>query len=141
MGHHNYFGRNIDIRAPYNIVIGNNNAINKHVVLDGRGGLTLGNNIDIAQDTLIWSEQHDYNDDYHKPIDKQVVIEDYVWMASRTSVLPGITIGKGAVVASGAVVTKDVASMIVVGGVPAKKIGERHSKLLYEHNFHPLFRI
>ena len=108
--------------------------INKYVVLDGRGGLTIGSNVDVAQDTFIWTAQHDYNCDYHKYIHGSVVIEDYVWLASRCTLLPGITIGKGAVVASGAVVSRSVEPMRVVGGIPAKVIAERRSKLLYTLN-------
>lgn len=51
------------------------------------------------------------------------MIENYVWLASRVTVLPGVTIGRGAVVAAGAVVTKDVPPLAIVGGVPAKIIG------------------
>ena len=68
-----------------------------------------------------------------------MVIEDYVWIASRATILPGVTIGKGAVVACGAVVTKDVEPMTVVGGVPARKIGERINLLEYELKHNPLF--
>ena len=139
-GKGNYFARNIDIRAPFNIVIGSNNIINKHAVIDGRGGLVIGNNIDIAQDAMVWTEQHNKDDDYHKTVDKMVRIEDYVWIASRATILPGVTIAKGAVVATGAIVTKDVAEMMVVAGVPAKPISKRKSKLLYQLRFHPLFR-
>jgi maltose O-acetyltransferase len=53
-----------------------------------------------------------------------IVIEDDVWLAARVTILPGVTIGKGSVVAAGAVVTKDVPPFTLVGGVPAKKIKE-----------------
>jgi maltose O-acetyltransferase len=60
-----------------------------------------------------------------------VVIEDFAWISCRTVVLPGTRIGKGAVVAAGAVVTKDVEPYSIVAGVPAKKIGERSRDLNY----------
>lgn len=72
--------RNVDIRSPYRIRIGHNSHINKNVVLDGRGGLSIGNNVDIAQDVNIWTEQHDYNSEHFSAITDEVVIEDYVWM-------------------------------------------------------------
>lgn len=122
--------RNVDIRTPYKISIGKHSTINKCCVLDGRGGLTIGDNVDIAQQTNIWTEQHDYNDPSYTSISSPVVIEDYVWLASRVTILPGVTIGKGAVVASGAVVTKDVPQFAVVGGVPAKIIGHRDEKAI-----------
>lgn len=127
----NAIKRNVEIRIPSRIKIGNNNCINHRVLLDGRGGLTIGSNIDIAQDVYIWTDQHDYNSDDYRGNPEPVVIEDYVWIASRATVLPGITIHRGAVVACGAIVTKDVPAMAIVAGVPAKIIGYRESKLSY----------
>ena len=109
--------------------------INKNVVLNGRGGLVIGDNVDIAQDVFILTEQHDQNDDMHALVKKSVHIDDYVWIASRATVLPGVNLGRGAVVASGAVVTKDVAPMTVVGGVPARFMSERTSRLQYTFNY------
>ena len=94
------------------------------------GGVIIGNNVDIAQETNIWTEQHDYNSPTYKSVCKEVVIEDYVWLASRVTVLPGVHIGRGAVVASGAVVTKDVPPLAIVAGVPAKIIGYRKEEAL-----------
>ena len=125
--------RNVDLRSPYRISVGEHTNINKRCVLDGRGGLKIGDNVDIAQETNIWSEQHDYNSPTYKSVCKTVVIDDYVWLASRVTVLPGVHIGRGAVVASGAVVTKDVLPLAIVAGVPAKIIGYRKEEALQYH--------
>ncbi|HRI19359.1 MAG TPA: acyltransferase, partial [Panacibacter sp.] len=131
----------VEVRNGKNISIGNNTIINKKVLLDGRGGkLVIGNNVDIAQETNIWTLEHDVNDDNHKSNGADVIIHDYVWIASRVTILPGVTIGRGAVVACNSVVTKDVPPMNIVGGIPAKLIGIRTSKLKYTLNFNPLFR-
>ena len=63
---------------------------------------------------------------------KSVVIEDDVWIASRVSILPGVTVGKGSVIAAGAVVTKDVPPSSLVGGIPARIIRtiERPSEII-----------
>ncbi len=122
--------RNVDLRCPYRISVGHHTNINKDCVLDGRGGITIGSNVDIAQQVNIWTEQHDYNDPTFRAICSPVIIDDYVWIASRVTVLPGVHIGKGAVVASGAVVTKDVLPFTVVGGVPAKVIGTRRTNAI-----------
>lgn len=122
--------RNIDFRNPYNISIGEYTTINKDCVIDGRGFCVIGNNVDIAQDVNIWTEQHDYNSHNYEAVAKKVIIEDYAWIASRATILPGVRIGRGAVVASGAVVTKDVPPMAVVGGVPAKIISHRDPEAL-----------
>lgn len=130
----------IEIRNGRNISIGNHCVINNDVLLDGRGGqLIIGNNVDIAQETNIWTLEHDVHDDDHKSKGADVVIEDYVWIASRATILPGVRIGRGAVIASNSVVTKDVPSMAIVGGVPAKVIGERKNKLAYKPGHAPWF--
>ena len=130
-----------EIRNPRNIEIGDNNVFNRKVMLDGRGGkLIIGNNVDIAQETNIWTLEHDVNDDYHHDKPGDVIIEDYVWVASRVTVLPGVKIGRGAVVAACAVVNSDVNEMDIVGGVPAKVIGKRSSRLLYKKFHRPFFQ-
>tara|TARA_B110000114_G_C14843236_1_gene297553 strand:+ start:115 stop:597 length:483 start_codon:yes stop_codon:yes gene_type:complete len=141
IGQQTYFLMGLEIRKGENISIGNNCVINKKVLLDGRGGnLIIGNNVDIAQETNIWTLEHDVHDDYHKDKGADVIIEDYVWIASRCTILPGVTIGRGAVVASNSVVTKDVPQMSIVGGVPAKIIGTRKSELKYKLNYSPWFK-
>lgn len=133
--------RNVKFLEPLNIEIGEHSVVNSYALLDGRGGkIFIGNNVDIAREVNIWTLEHDPNDDFHSTKGGGVIIEDYVWIASRVTILPNVKIGKGAVIASGAVVTKDVPAMSVVGGVPAKVIGKRNSKLLYELNYRPLFR-
>ena len=125
--------RNVEIRSPYRISIGAHTNINKSVLLDGRGGnVEIGNNVDIAQETNIWTMQHDYNSSEYKSVGKDVIIEDYVWIASRATILPGIKIGKGAVIASCSVITHDVPPYTVVAGIPAKEIGKRQKTLTYK---------
>lgn len=137
MGSHNSICRNVEVRSPYRVSIGDNSVINKRVLLDGRGGhLSIGNNVDIAQEVNIWTEQHDYDDPYYANKGGDVVIEDYVWIASRATILPGVHIGRGAVIASGAVVTKDVPELAIVGGVPAKILKYRKDCMLYKLGFH-----
>ena len=115
--------RNVKIITPQNIEIGNNCVINPNVLLDGRGGkIIIKNNVDIAREVNIWTLEHDPHNDYHETKGGNVIIEDFVWIASRATILPNIKIGKGAVIATGAVVTKDVPPMCIVGGVPAKII-------------------
>ena len=128
------------IYDPRYIVIGEDSIIGEMTTLDGRrqiegsrGGITIGNHVDIASQTMIWTSEHDLHDPNFKPIEAPVVIEDYVFIGPRAIILPGVTIGRGAVVAAGAVVTKSVEPGVVVGGVPAKPIGTRDiSKLTYK---------
>ena len=120
--------RNVDLRSPQRISVGKGSVINKNC------------NVDIAQEVNIWTEQHDYNSPTYDAVGGAVVIEDYAWIASRATILPGVKIGRGAVVASCSVVTKDVAPMTIVAGAPAKKIGERNVSLTYKHNCRAWFR-
>tara|TARA_B100000780_G_scaffold254099_1_gene202024 strand:+ start:16512 stop:17135 length:624 start_codon:yes stop_codon:yes gene_type:complete len=141
VGNSTNFLLGLEFRNSKNIYVGNNCVVNKNVLLDGRGGeLIIGNNVDIAQETNIWTLEHNVHDDYHSSTGADVTIEDYVWIASRVTILPGVKIGRGAVVASNSVVTKDVEPMTIVAGVPAIKIGVRKSKLLYNLKYKPLFK-
>ena len=115
---------------PANIVIGNDSIIGEFSVLDGRDKLIIGNHVDIASQVMIYNSEHDINDKYFSPIIAPVEIDDYVFIGPRVIILPGVKIGKGAIIAAGAVVTKDVPPYAVVGGVPAKIIGERREKEL-----------
>lgn len=139
-GKDNCILRNCDIRKPKNIYIGSNVAINNNVLLDGRGGrLTLEDCVDVAQDAQIWTLGHDINDISHKTVGADVTIKHHAWICTRAIILPGVTIGEGAVVAAGAVVTKDVPASSIVGGMPAKVIGKRNNPLKYKIKCHPWF--
>jgi maltose O-acetyltransferase len=116
----------IEFRRPSALVIKDNCSIGKYVLLDARSGLTINKCAVIASHVLIWSLHHDYNDPNFCIKGSPVDIGEYSWICSRAIILPGIKIGKGAVVASGAVVTKNVEPYTVVGGIPAKKIGMRN---------------
>ena len=127
------------IYDPRFITIGTDTIVGERATLDGRrqlpksvGGLTIGNHVDIASEVMIWSSQHDIQDQAFTAIEAPVVIDDYVFIGPRAIILPGIHIGTGAVVAAGAVVTKNVAPYSIVAGVPAKQIGTRSDNLKYK---------
>ena len=113
---------------PINITIGNGTIIGDHCFLDGRSPLKIGDHVDIASQVLIYNSQHDINSGDFDPVEEPVEIGDYVFIGPRAIILPGVKIGKGAVIAAGAVVTGDVKPFEIVGGVPAKVIGERKNR-------------
>lgn len=113
---------------PAGITIGDGTIVGDRCFLDGRATLKIGNHVDIASEVMIYNSEHDINfEDFHAT-DSPVTIGDYVFIGPRAIILPGVKIGRGAVVAAGAVVSKDVPDFAMVGGVPAKIIGERQNK-------------
>lgn len=111
-----------------NLKIGEDSIIGTGIFIDGRAKVTIGDHVDIASDAMIYNSEHDVNSEDFSAILAPVKIGDYVFIGPRAIVLPGVSIGKGAVVAAGAVVTKDVADFTIVGGIPAGVIGERSLK-------------
>jgi len=104
------------------LVVGKNSRLNG-VHIDSRLSIQIGENVRIAPYTIILdSDFHDLKDHFADGESKPVIIEDNVWLATRCTILKGVRIGKGSVVAAGAVVTKDVPANCVVAGVPARII-------------------
>lgn len=160
-------GRNSSIHwltrfnLPSGVEIGNNTIIGNDAFLDGRfyrkgaknpltylrdfispphRPLRIGNNVSIAGEVRIYTMQHDIDDPDFAEVGGDVVIEDYVVIGTRVTILPGVHIDKGAVIASGAVVTRDVEPYTVVGGVPAEFIRKRSKDLRYNLKFARLFQ-
>lgn len=120
--------------------IGQNSVVNGNCRMDTRGGIVIGNNVSISSDVIILTADHDMNTADFSGRNRQVVIDDFVWIGTRAMILPGVKIGKGAVVAAGSVVVKDVESYNVVGGIPAKLIKKRNKNLEYTTNYRRLFQ-
>lgn len=121
-----------EIRAAKNITVGENSIVGLWSSLDGRRGITIGNLVNISSEVAIWTLQHDHRDPEFGNVGGPVVVGDRAWLSFRSTILPGVTVGEGAVVAAGSVVTKDVPPYAIVGGIPAKVIGQRNRDLTYE---------
>jgi len=113
---------------PSGISIGKNTIIGYGTFLDGRGKLSIGSHVDIASQVLIYTDEHDINSPTFGNSFAPVTIKDYVFIGPRVIILPGVTVGRGAVIAAGAVLTKNIPDFEVWGGVPAQKISERKLK-------------
>ncbi|MDE7347755.1 MAG: acyltransferase [Muribaculaceae bacterium] len=127
-----YYGA--EIRAGINLHISEGTIIGDKAILDARNGILIGRNVNFSSDVHIWTEQHDHSDPEFRCLSDssyQVKICDRAWIGPSVTILHSVTIGEGAVVAAGSVVTKDVAPFSIVAGIPAKKIGERNRDLRY----------
>lgn len=114
------------------VSIGRLNSINPYCVVYGHGGLHTGPFVRIAAHCVLIPANHVFADP-DRPIALQglskrgIVVEEDVWIGSGAKVLDGVTIGKGSVIAAGAVVTSDVPPMTIIGGVPARVVKRRES--------------
>ncbi len=120
------------------ISLGDRNVINFGCLLDGRKfGITTGSDVSIGPEASILTLGHDPQSPGFADRGGDVVIGNRVWIGYRAIILPGVTIGEGAVVAAGAVVTRDVEAYTIVAGSPARKVGERTRDLDYQLSFNP----
>ena len=135
---HYFFGKKIKKRAKKcgsNLIvntpsfINNNTYIGNYVGLNGveihgQGNCYIGNHVIIAPETIILTDNHNYEGEtipYDKKyIYKDVVIDDFVWIGSRVTILPGTHIGEGAIIQAGAVVHGEIPPYAIAGGNPAK---------------------
>ncbi|MCH4552106.1 glycosyltransferase [Aestuariibaculum lutulentum] len=115
--------------------VGDFTVINPKCIIDNRGEIKIGSNVSIAHYCKIYTTGHDVNCSYFTGIKKAVVIEDNVVLFSNCIIQPGVTLGKGCVVFPGSVVTKDVPPFTMVGGNPAKLIGQRNKNLNYRIDY------
>lgn len=123
-----------------NLTIGKDTVINPRCRLDNRGKIIIGQNVSISQEVIILTADHDVDTVDFAGRNLAVHIEDYVWIGTRALVLPGVRIGKGALIAAGALVTKDVMPYAVVAGVPARTIKTRRKDLNYDTKYTRLFQ-
>ena len=108
--------------------IGRNARIGRNCTIDARSPLTIGDNVALSPEVMILAGTHDVNDPSFADSEVgpyAVTIGDHVWIGARAMIMPGVSVGRGAVIAAGAVVTKDVPPLTIMAGVPAKPIGKR----------------
>lgn len=122
---------NVQIVDPWNIEIGNHFYINNHCTLLGFGSIKIGDYVMLGEYCEILAGEHEYSGLQPMMLQEtksgSIIIEDDVWVGTHAVILPNVTIGRGSIIAAGAVVTKSVPPFTIVGGVPAKIIKRRFS--------------
>jgi len=127
---------NLEIRAPFRIDfhervrIAGATYVGPGAFWDAKGGIAIGTNVIFGPESIIWTYNHNHRSDQAIPYGGpdllgEVVLEDHVWVGIRVLILPGVRVGEGAIIAAGSVVTKDVPPGAIVGGNPARVIGQR----------------
>jgi acetyltransferase-like isoleucine patch superfamily enzyme len=132
-----FMGAHFDTRGQFKL--GDYSTINQDCRLDNRGGLEIGSNVSISAAVYILTADHDPQSARFAGRTRPVRIGDYVFVGTRAIILPGVTIGRGGVVAAGSVVTKDVAECSIVAGSPAREIGTRRADLSYQIGYYRFF--
>ncbi len=132
-GEHNTIQHGFRVFTPECVHIGSNCVFAQGVFITGGGGVKIGDWVGLGPDVKIWSVNHRFEDPDTPFLQqgsgkKPVVIEDDVWLAANVMVLPGVTVGKGAVVSACSVVSRDVPAYSIVAGNPARVIGWRRSQ-------------
>ncbi|MFO7693752.1 MAG: acyltransferase [Vicinamibacterales bacterium] len=128
------------IMRPERIAVGDGSVVGFDCFLGGEAGLVIGAQVNISSYSILLGGDHDLDSADFRPVLAPIVIEDYAWLATRVTVVGGVRIGRGAVVATGAVVTRDVPPYHVVAGVPAKTIKTRNPEACrYDLSYQPWF--
>ena len=131
--------RRVEVLLPKGLELGDRVAVGWFAELDARGGIKVDHDTNISSHVKLITGSHDIDDPRFTADFLPIHIGHHCWIGTGAMVLQGVKIGDGAVVAAGAVVTKDVDSWTVVAGIPAKKIGERNDKVMYKTGKPPLF--
>jgi acetyltransferase-like isoleucine patch superfamily enzyme len=118
-----------------NITVGPNTVINRNCLLDNRETIVIGANVSIARSVAVFTAGHDVQSPMFDTVRRSVRIEDRAVIFSHAMICPGVTVGHGAVVYPGAVVTRDVPDNHIVGGNPAVSIGMRKENAIYELDY------
>ena len=130
LGENTVFQHGVTITRPEKVSIGSNCHFAPNTLITGGGGVSIGDWVGFGPDVKVWSINHRFEDPDTPWLlqgwePKPVAIEDDVWLGANVFVMPGVTIGKGAIVSAGAVVYKSLPPYSIVAGNPCRVVGWR----------------
>lgn len=138
MGKNTFPCRRVEILLPQGLKLGDGVAVGWFAELDARGGITVDHDTNISSHVKMITGSHDIDDPNFTADFKPIHVGHHCWIGTGATILQGVNIGDGAVVAAGAVVTKDIPPYEIWGGVPAKCIRKRTADLRYKIGAPPL---
>lgn len=139
IGKNSFPCRRVEVLLPKGLQLADGVAVGWFVELDARGGITVDHDTNISSHVTLITGSHDIDDPNFTADFKPIKIGHHCWIGTGATVLQGVTIGDGAIVAAGAVVTKDIPAYEVWGGVPAKFIRKRSDNLDIQLALHQYF--
>lgn len=131
--------RRVEILLPKGLELGDRVSVGWFAELDARGGIVVDRDTNISSHVKLITGSHDINDPKFTADFLPIHIGHHCWIGTGATILQGVRIGDGAIIAAGSVVAKNVSPWTVVGGVPAKKIGSRKIVTNYKLGKTPLF--
>ncbi len=135
LGPHASIGMGFQFYRPGSVTLGEGSVVNRSCLFDNRGSIQIGKQVSIARNVTIFTAGHDPESPFFEMVIAPVRIDDHAVIFANVNIMPGVHIGAGAVIYGGAVVTKDVEPMTIVGGVPARPIGRRNTTPEYALNY------
>ncbi|WP_252501998.1 acyltransferase [Sporosarcina sp. Marseille-Q4943] len=126
-GENIYIGKGVILKNIEHLTLGSNISIHAYNYIDAAGGITIGDNVSIANQSSLISFEHTWEEDnipikYNKVKKERIVIQNDIWIGTGCRILSNVTLYRRSIVAAGAVVNKDVLPNTIVGGIPARKI-------------------
>jgi putative colanic acid biosynthesis acetyltransferase WcaF len=126
-----------EVFEPERLSIGHRSIIGRQCLIDARGGIEIGDDVNVSSYSRMMTAKHLIHDPEFPAAYGAIVVERRAWIALGATVLGGVTIGEGAVVAANATVTRDVPPFAIVAGTPATVVGERAQPQTYELGYRP----
>lgn len=128
------------VRIPWRITIGNNTIINENCYLDGRGGITIGDNVSVSFFSFLISASHDSRSGNFKFVKDRITIKDNAWIGANAIILQGTTVEKACILAAGSTLKGNTEEGYIYAGIPAVKRRSRELQGIYTQHHIEYFR-